>query len=280
MHAVLRQRDDLRHVAGALTRQVAASLPVKGALRLYRWLAPLGRVSQPVRRLAVEGLGLEDRALVHWQRRAWWGSAASRDIKDRLAVGRDAGLDRMLLPIDWSPLETALALGRGAIAVGGHFGPGNVVPWAIARRFPDALCLLAVGRAMPPRFRVHDLGVPDSRATALMAARAVLRRGGVVYVSADGKLGGACSERNLLGLRVRVGAGAPLLGRLCGAPAVPACALWEGTRIRVELAPSIQPGVEDPTAWQDAWLEAYYRWIDGHLRGPAENLQIDGGGWR
>ncbi len=262
-----------------MARALAERLPVPVALRLYRALAPLARVPPSLSDLGAHGLGLRGPALARWQRRAWWGSAASRTVKDRVARGDTAWLEEMLLPVDWTPLEAARALGRGVVVAGAHIGPGGVASWVLARRHPELFSVMAVPHHTVPGMRVADVNGAQDRATALAAARLVLRGGGLVYIPADGLEGALWTERPLLGRTLGVREGAPLLARLCRAPTVPMCALWSGDHIKVELAPAILPTAEDPEAWGRAWLDGYAGWLEGLLRGPAENLQLDGGGF-
>jgi hypothetical protein len=276
---VSRWHDAPRAIAGTLTRRVAARLPLAVALGLYRSVAPLARVPPAVRAIGRDGLHLDGSALRRWQQRAWWGSALSRTVKDRLARGDDSGVARVLRPVDWTPLDAALARGRGVLVVGAHVGLGGVVPWALSRRCPDLLCLIGIGDDTPHHLKVHDILSDTARATALADARLTLRRGGVVYLPADGPHGGAYDERVLLGRRIRIGAGAPALARLCQTPTVPACALWDGGHIRVALAPAIAPQSTAPDAWRSEWLNAYYAWLSAHLAGAGENLQLDAADW-
>jgi len=267
--------DARRAAAGSLVRQIGGRLPIPVARHFYRALACLPFV---VPRRAVGGVPFHGAELRRWQRRAWWGSALSRTLKDRLARGDDRGLDRAVLPVDWSPLEAALSRGRGVVVVGAHIGPGGVVPWALSKRFPNTLSLIGVRGDKPHHLRVHDVIADKSRATALAAGRLALRRGGIVYVSADGGFGAQCSELEALGFAVRIGEGAPTLSRLCGAPTVPACALWQGARIRVELAAPILPVAAEPAVWRREWIEAYCRWLNEVDRG-AEKVDLDAGDW-
>lgn len=268
-----------RAVAGSLTRRVAARLPLAVAHRLYRSVAPLARVPPAVDAIGRDGLRLDGPALRRWQRRAWWGSALSRTVKDRLARGDDRGVARALRAVDWSRLDAALAAGRGVVVAGAHVGVGGVVPWALSRRCADLLCLIGVGDDTPHHLTVHDVRSDATRATALAAARLTLRRGGVVYLPADGEHGATYDERVLCGRRVRIGAGAPTLARLCRTPTLPACALWDGGRIRLELGPAIAPDSGAPDAWKAEWLTAYYAWLSAHLSGAGENVQLDAADW-
>jgi hypothetical protein len=104
-----------------------------------------------------------------------------------------------------------------------------------------------------------------------VAARHELRRGGVVYVAADGH-GTRFVERDVRGVAARISVGPATLARVARAVTVPIAALWSGERIRVDLGAPIPPPDSD-----DAWISAWLAWLEPHLLGPAINHRIGSG---
>jgi hypothetical protein len=269
----------LRRPLHIARRWLLARPPLGVTLGVLRVLAVGGSVSVGIRNWAVEGLGLRGAALRTWVRRAWWGREASFGIGLRLHRGDAREVEKRVLPVDWSRVDEALARGRGLVLISGHVGPHGVAAHVVAKRFPEALFLFEQEARGPRGLDVRGVEDAGTRASSLTEAHLHLRRGGIVFVVADGRHGDRFVIRSFLGRPVRMGIGAAVLARLSGAPSIPTAALWQGDRLRIEFAPPIAPRTADAEAWQMEWMDMYLVWLEGHLRGPAENLRLMGGLW-
>lgn len=263
----------------ALKRSLRQTLPLALVLPLLDLAAPLGAVREPVVRWAREALGLQGRGLRRWLRRAWWGKEAGLAVDDCLTGMRAPEVWRRLLPVDWTPIDRVSGDGRGLILAGAHLGPPGVAARLVGERLPETLFLVDRLWADAPERSLRTVEHAEPRAWSLAEAHLHLRRGGIVYLAADGCGGEQRVPRSFLGRSIRLGTGAAVLARMSGARSLPITALWEGTRIRIECGAPIAPSATDAVAWQGEWIDAFLAWLAGKFAGPAENLRLSGGLW-
>jgi KDO2-lipid IV(A) lauroyltransferase len=147
-------------------------------------------------------------------------------------------------------LQCTLARGKGAIIVGIHHGPAEMVLQALATRGLHFTAMIE--RLQPPeanRIMLHARAAygqtyvyPGLAGTkALIRA---LRRGGIVALLIDRDIVGTGSQVTFCGRSIRVPTGAVELSRATGAPIVPATCLW-GKRGQLDVA--FLPPVDAPT---------------------------------
>ena len=266
----------------------ASSLPLPAVLDALRPIAREGRRLGRLRDWAAacpEVAGQAD-----WPQRAWWGVAANAVIKLRLAdPRRRTEVLGIVDPPDWSDFDAARRSG-GVILATAHLGPPKLLMnlvlersmpllvWTNAADLPDWLPAATGGLFLDP--------IPAAGRAALMIRTAVhLRSGGVLLGAADRVHGGRVIRRAAMCREWKFSAGLPALARRLNLPTFLTAAVWDGHRVRVECRQQDSPPATlPPEAWQDAWVEDYWRWMKGIIdRGP-ENLRFlrttDGGGLR
>lgn len=255
-------------------------LPLRVSLAALRALSLVADVQGPWTGWARDVLELEGGALERWSRRAWWGRDASHALRLRLDdPARSAEAEALVQPVDWSPLERALAAGRGVLLVAAHVGPSQAAAQCVARRCPNALFLFwnpHPGVAADARL----LASTESRRWALAEAALRLRDGGVVFWTADEGRALRPLEVEAFGRPVRLSRAGAALARATGATTLPIAAIWEGSRIRLVLGDRFEPMSDAPAEWDRQWLSAYARFVESVVEGRPENLRLGVGFWQ
>ena len=217
---------------------------------------------------------------VDWPQRAWWGVAANAVIKMRLADPRRRTevLD-IVDPPDWSELDAARERG-GVILATAHLGPPKLLMnlllerampllvWTNAADLPGWLPAATGGQFLDP--------IPAAGRAALMVKTAVhLRSGGVLLGAADRVHGGQLLRRSAVCKEWMFAPGLPTLARGLELPTFLTAAVWDGDRVRIECRPQPSPPATLATAaWQEAWLEDYWQWMNGIIAAGPENLRF------
>jgi len=210
-------RDLLRLVVWFPLRWCVRLLPVRAALRLFEamgdahWLAAPGaraRVGANLRRMLPGLSGPQAREAVRDYFRNHYASQLLVMVYDRL--GRE-GIGALAEVRGAEHLRAALASGRGAVLVHGHFGPEQLALAALSLSgfdctqvgFLSGDGLSAVGRSVALRQRRRcEARIPGRIVEAtgpVLPLLRILRAGGVVLTSGDGS-----------GRRERIGRHVPL----------------------------------------------------------------------
>lgn len=226
-------------------------------------------------------LRLDTEALDAWLVRATWGRLAGRLVARRLVTGRADEVAPLLDPPDLAPLDALDPDGRGALVAGAHVGPPRLTRWVLARSGRSFRAITGRGRAIGADLAL-DAASPAARARSLLAARRIVESGGITYTSADGRHGGRTVRARCLGRSVTMYPGIAALTRLTGRPSCPAAVLWTSARrLRLAFGATLPtPGRDEGAAFETRWVTAYLAWLESVLRGPAENVRLEGGLWK
>ncbi len=266
----------LRRTALALAKRLPLPLALRVAGIVSLRMRPLPRALA----LAREDLGLEGEALVRWCQRAAWGAMAERFLLHKLQASPrgEREVQALFDPVDWTPLERALAAARGVLIAGGHIGPLGITVHLLVRHQRDIL-IFTRANDVPPIGPANRLLVEseETRRVSLAIARRRLREGGVVFLAPDARFG-IVEVHEAAGLSGSIGRGGAVLARASGAVTLPAAVVWQDHRLRLAFGEPISPAADlAPPAWEAAWIASYLAWLVGLLRGPAENVSLHWG---
>ena len=166
-------------------------------------------------------------------------------------------------------LRQALAAGQGAMLVGLHGGPREVVLAALRLEGLDAL---TVRESPPPPWdppvrcvRIPRLADAVGRARVMIEVVVALRAGALVAVTMDGRGAPAASD----GRR----GGAAGVARASRAPSFPVVARADPDgRVRIRFGPAVAP----PAARDDEprWIASHEAWIE-HARADDDLARLD-----
>ncbi len=152
---------------------------------------------------------------------------------------------------------------RPVLLTGGHIGPPVVLQNSFSRIAPDIHCLSSNSAFWLSR-RTADRFIPahfPSRAALAVFDR--LRAGGTVFVGADGLLGARGLVGETFGMPKNWPNGAATLARKTSALVYGCHALWDGSRIRIAIAPG-----PDSRAFpsDEGWMAAFASWYGTMLQ--------------
>lgn len=188
---------------------------------------------------------------------------AAWEACDRLVLRRVAGQpqERYGALVRWREPAGAAALEPPMVLVTAHAGALHLLSAALDRLSGPRLVLRWSPYHRPAAWERNASleGGLESRARALLAARAELAAGGFVTTTLDGG-NGAATPIPLFGHPLDVGLGGFYLARSAGVPILPVIALWEWGSVVCELGDP----VPDPGA-AVAWLEATLRRAPGQI---------------
>ncbi len=236
----LGERDALRRAAvlGAARGLLSGRWPAAADVAALYGTGPL-----PSRRLALE--------------------IAAWEACDRLVLRRVAGepQERFGTLVRWRDPAAAAALSPPRVLVTAHAGALHLLSAALDRLAGPRLVLRwsPYHRPAAGERNASLAGGLESRARALLEARAELAAGGFVSTTLDGG-NGASTAVPLFGHPLDVGLGAFYLARSAGVPIVPVIALWEWGSVVCELGAP----VADPAA-AVTWLEGVLRRAPGQI---------------
>ena len=126
----------------------------------------------------------------------------------------------------WEHLDAALAAGKGAIFVTGHFGIWDYAPTTVAHRYPGRVYVVAETFASPHVDRLIQgqraaLGVTVVPMTNVRQMLRVLRNKDILALLVDRPANGDGVPISFFGRETRVPAGAATLAALSGAAIIP-----------------------------------------------------------
>jgi KDO2-lipid IV(A) lauroyltransferase len=271
-------RDLLRLIVWYPMRWFVALLPPRAALRLFAALGDLHRLAAPGGRSRLAAnlrrlLPRADRAMVRAVTREYYRNHYISQllvmVYPRLSR---AGLDRLTTVEGAEHLEAALAAGRGAVLVHGHFGPEQLAlaGWSLLGH--DCVQvghltdegLSAVGRAVAYRQRRRcEARIPGEIVEATGAVWPLLRRlraGTVVLTSGDGSGRQERIGRHIplpfFGHSVSFPTGPARMARAAGVPLLPVFVVrGQETPYAIVIEPPI--AASDVTAATREFVERY-----------------------
>jgi len=256
-------------------------LPLSTVIKLAGYLEPLSIKNPTIISFGRECLGLQGDELNSWYRSAWAGMITCHATRvHRHNRDREDEVRRILLPVDWQPIENLLADSKGLILVGAHIGPKAVVRCVLSQKGEKVLSITGRSLSQRPRFDIPEFDRALLVKKILARAFFHLRKGGIVYAAPDGRHGDSFRETDFIGRKVMMAQGIPELARLSGAPVLPINAAWEKGRIGIHYGPRIQPSSDNPERWNKEWIMEYLKWLEGWLRSSPENCRMSGGLWR
>lgn len=223
-------------------------------------------------------LGLRGDARREWARRAWWGHAATQVVTAKLVPGGEHRAESLVDPVDWRRVDELHAAGRGLLVVASHLGDEWMLRYLLTRRYPDVSCVVGTGAGAPPSLsnRLFRTLTSDDHVNVLASARACLKRGGVVVLAADGKVGERARDVQILGRSLKLQPGTARLARLTRSPCLPVVGAWHGRRVRLVFGEPIEPREAPGPEWEDEWLRLYVCWLERWVKGDPENVRING----
>lgn len=195
-----------------------------------------------------------------------------RTVGEAFGQGLLALADRVGAETDWSPLDAALASGRGVIAATGHIGNFELGGVVLANRYP----LLDVIK--PQRNPLFDgiineiraqrgiLTVPMDRSGPVVVRH--LRKGGLVTLLLDQDAGPDGLEVDFLGHPASTWPGAARLSIRTGCPVVPLAILrqTDGTHRLLISEPLFPEDLGDTAADVQIYLQRISHGVEGFIR--------------
>jgi lauroyl/myristoyl acyltransferase len=263
-------------------RQHLLPLPLGEVLELFAAAAPRVARHPLYWRYGREVVGVPEPQLEQWYTQAWWGTCASAACENRMVVlGREQEVLDRIDPIDWTPLDTLLAQGKGVLLCGSHWGVPHVLPASLARTGRHAL---AVGhwyqRHAAPGTDLSRAGEPAGLTRLYLQAFQRLREGGLAQIVPDGWYWRVSSDARFFGHPCRVSLAPAALARLTGAPALPYMTIWEGQRMKIVFGTAWVPEQSSgETGEGDAadgrWMRRYLDWLEGMARAHPQVVRFN-----
>jgi lauroyl/myristoyl acyltransferase len=202
----------------------------------------------------------------------------ARDVIDfmrSLRLGADAAR-RLIGRFDTSALEQAMAEGRGAIVLSGHFGNWELGGVLLRRLTPYALSVVARAETDPAVGRIRQdirsaLGVDTievrQQMETAMQIRARLQKNEVVAMLLDRHFGKDNVEVSFFGRPTMFLRTPALMAALAGAPIVPCFVYRDSTGWSVECGPLIRiPSTGDLDANVRQAIQTVATLLEGHVR--------------
>ena len=187
----------------------------------------------------------------------------------------------LLLPLDTSHLDLALAKGRGVLLIGAHLGPYDL-NWHLLDRLNCEILNLASNGGPPGLgLKIMDVSREEKRKMSLAACLLHLRRNGAVMIAADDRWGSHFKPYQLLHQPMNMSIGAARLAKTAMVPTLWFFTLWDWPRrkIRVTIQDSgLAPG-QAAENWEDEWMFEYLQRLAEIMVHQPENLGFDGGFW-
>lgn len=283
LHQRLGHDDEMRAVGKRLTDAGSKKLPPSVAAGLEM----IAKRSNPLRNAEAKlewAWSLADKSKwdhadwlkrVEWGRaadqllRAWWLNAAERSDEIDALIDRPAPGMTDLIPADARGLTVTTHMGPMAGSVRYLQTCGR--PWrGFGFRGPDPV----VGKAPPMRIAAGDA------AAGLRELLTEIRKGTLMGFAQDTPDLDQALGARFLGKRVSVSLLVPRLIHKHKTASLWCQPLWDGGRIRIELArlPDPEPG-EGVELFCRRWCEAYLARIATVMRGAPENLNVAQGIW-
>jgi lauroyl/myristoyl acyltransferase len=182
----------------------------------------------------------------------------------------------LVLPVDWGPLDTQLARGRGVLLSTAHWGVPNVLTALLsASGRPSIQVALWFKRRRSPGTK-NPHGDSQSGLTRLyLQAFQRLRAGGIAIIAPDGGRWRESSPERFFGHPCRVSLAPAALTRLTGAPSLPVMSIWEEGRIRIHFGPVLEPESGAGEAADRRWMRRYLDWLEGMARAHPRATRLD-----
>jgi hypothetical protein len=241
-------------------------LGLKAALSDLMRYRPVWPPKEALRKFSRQSLGVRPEHEDAWYRSAWWGFYAARLIaKYRVEKRFEEILDLVEEPVDWTPIEHALAEGKGVMLANAHLGTGHLAA-IVAKHANFSLLEIsghgnALGREGSVAVRT-DAGRKASLAQCLMH----LRRKNVTLAAPDGRFGEKYLNARFLNQALKVFVGYGELARLSQAPTFWLSASWTGPdRARIILMPIATPDAVDAD-WLSQWYTTYLNHVAHQMR--------------
>jgi hypothetical protein len=231
---------------------------------------------------ARESLGVQPAYEDAWYRSACWGYYAAHIVHFFTTNGFEDRLCDLLEPdSDWSLLEQALELGKGAVILTAHLGPGRIPAFAANRKGYRVRQIV--------KFRLPDSKEDQSdyifvssdaeMKTSLVKAIKHLKTGGIIAAAGTGRYGGQHLMANLLGNPLPVFLGISELVQISEAPAFWTTCTWTSQyRLRLIIEPIARPLAQEED-WHKQFLGSYFDKLGRHMKTYPADLGFSHGFW-
>lgn len=222
-----------------------------------------------------------------WNQKEWltaarWGEQAHKVMRSwwRWAPERADEILSMVEKPDLTPLQAALATGRGCLLACAHVGPiAAGVEFLQDRDLPFVTVGFAGSERVVDDGRDRRITITSNRIATTRAVINSLNAGDLVAWSVDSPVG-ATVTIDLLGHPLRLVAVAPKLSRRYASASFWCQALWRGDRIVIELERLPDPVENESDAdWTTRWYRAYLSCLERVVRGDPRNLLGRAGMW-
>ncbi|HEX7927285.1 MAG TPA: hypothetical protein VF678_06825, partial [bacterium] len=243
--------------------QLTFPLPVTGAFAVFKLAARSRRPWPSYMAYGREVIGVPPAQLRQWYLDSWWGTQANAAVHNRLQFPeREAEVMRLVEPVDWAPLDAALARGRGVLVAVSHWGVPRVLSVLLAQRGITPQRVAYWTRYSPETTDFSHRGTPGGYTRAYLQGFQHLRNGGVVIISPDGPLFRESIEERFFNRPCQVSLAGAALARITGAVTFHQMAVWEGTRIRLQFDGPWLPEDGDANAVDRRWMRRYLDWLE------------------
>lgn len=249
---------------------------IKAALALLEAAAP--RIKPDPRHLAYARhvLRVPETELAAWHAQAWWGHHAALACRNRLVTPkREREVINLVDPVDWRPLDTLLAQGRGVILAQAHSGVPHILGALLSLAGRPPARITAWRRFQHPGIAAARTGNRPSYTLPYLQSFMHLRAGGIVAAAPDGPVWQQAVEERFCGHPCRVSLGLAALARLTGAPAIPCIALWKRHRIRIEFGEPMLPGARHDGSEDRTWTRKYLDWLECMVKANPRAVRFD-----
>lgn len=258
---------------------VDTSQPIEDALRTLLKIKPVWPDKEYLKSFIGVPLNGDEAVQREWHRRVWWGYYASRIVYQYVISGKTDDVSRIIVPVDTTMLDQALAKNKGVILAGNHLGPYPAMYTGLRQMGSLNLLTLTSNKERKSSDMLH-VSSPEEQKLSLVKSLMHLRKNGILRIAPDGRVvGDSALFFNFMGKRVRLARGAAELVALSGAETLWCSATWASTTsIKIRMQPLDMPR-EAETKEQRIieWYCEYLRKLERQMRSSPQDIGFRSG---